>query len=258
MIYGYDLALYEEFGVKVGIHLNPSIHLHTLLTGSSGSGKSYALMYLIGTLLQSTKTVFYICDYKSSKEFNFLRNYKYFYQGEDCYQGIMDYHTRLNQALKKGNEEHHILIVDEYPSMLCHLETKDRTDKTHLSKDILSAISTILMTGRGVGGGFGLWVVTQRADSSWFPAGSRDSFMLIICAGRVSREQQQMLFSREDISDRVYQRGQGVLLADGEPLRDVIFPTIKDLTSWKAHIMGLLYKNIGQALTLPSTIDKGK
>lgn len=253
MIYGYDLALYEEFGVKVGIHLAPS--LHTLLTGSSGNGKSYALMYLIGTLLQSTKTVFYICDYKSSKEFSFLRNYKHFYQGEDCYRGIMNYHSRFNQALKEGSGERHILIVDEYPSMLSHYEARDRTDKTHQAKDILSAISTILMMGRGVG--FGLWVVTQRADSSWFSAGSRDNFMLIICVGRVSREQQQMLFSGEDISDRVYQPGQGVLLADGEPLRDVIFPTIKDLTSWKAHIMGLLYKNIGQVLTLPSTIDKG-
>jgi energy-coupling factor transporter ATP-binding protein EcfA2 len=256
LIYGYDLALYEEFGVKVGINLNPAIHLHTLLTGSSGSGKSYALMYLIGTLLQSLQTVFYICDFKSSKEFSFLRKYKHFYQGEDCYQGILDYHARFNQALKEGGGERHIMVVDEYPSMLSHFETRDRTDKTHQAKDILSAISAILMMGRGVG--FGLWIVTQRADSSWFPAGSRDNFMLIICVGRVSREQQHMLFSGEDIPDRVYQPGQGVLLADGEPLREVIFPTIKDLINWKSYIMGLLYKNIGQALTLPSAMDKEK
>lgn len=256
MIYGYDLALYEEFGVKVGINLDPAIYLHTLLTGSSGSGKSYALMYLMGNLLQTTKTVLYICDFKSSKEFRFLRKYNHFYQGEDCYRGIMDYHARFNQALKEGSEERHILIVDEYPSMLSHLETKDRADKTHQSKDILSAISTILMMGRGIG--FGLWIVTQRADSSWISAGSRDNFMLIISTGRVSREQQVMIFSREDIPDRIYQPGQGLLLADGQPLREVIFPIIKDLISWKSHIMGLLYKNIGQALTLPSTIDKEK
>ena len=48
-------------------------HCHALITGSSGSGKSNALMYLLGCLLQdSPETDVYFCDFKNSEDFAFL------------------------------------------------------------------------------------------------------------------------------------------------------------------------------------------
>ena len=67
--------------------------------------------------------------------------------------------------------------------------------------------------------------------------------MLIIALGRLSREQGIMLFSGEDIPDRIYKPGQGLLLADGQALREVIFPMIRDTRDWKHHILLILSRN---------------
>lgn len=242
MIYGYDLALYEEFGVRVRINLNENIYSNALITGSSGSGKSLSVLYLIGSLLQSApETIVFICDFKNSNEFNFLSSYEYYYQGENCYQGIMEYYSRFVETRKEGINKRHVIVVDEYPALLIHMETMDKLNKTHQAKDILSAISSLLMMGRGVG--YGVFVTTQRADSSWFSSGSRQNFMVICVLGRLYREEQLMLMSGEIIPDRIYQPGQGLLLADGQPLREVIFPWIKDLRSWKHQILRVLDKN---------------
>lgn len=245
MIYGYDLALYKEFGVKVGISLSESIYSNALITGSSGSGKSLSVLYLMGSLLHSTpETIVFICDFKNSNDFNFLSSYEYYYQGENCYQGIMEYYSRFVHARKEGINKRYVIVVDEYPAFLIHLETMDKLNKTHQAKDILSAVSSLLMMGRGVG--FGLWVVTQRADSSWFSSGSRQNFMIICVLGRLYREEQLMLMSGEIIPDRIYQPGQGLLLADGQSLREVTFPWIKDLRSWKRQILRILHTNSRQ------------
>ena len=67
--------------------------------------------------------------------------------------------------------------------------------------------------------------------------------MLTIALGRLSREQRIMLFSGEDIPDRIYKPGQGLLLADGEELREVAFPLIRDTRDWKRHILLILSRN---------------
>ena len=242
MKYGYDLAIFEEYGVKVSVNLNLGTHCHALVTGASGCGKSWTLLYLIGSLLHSNpETIIFLCDFKGSQDFDFLHSYKYYYKGTNCYNGIMEYYERFNQAREKCSDgARYILIVDEYPALVSYLEARDKLNKTMQSKVILSAISEILMMGRGTGNGFGFWCVTQRADSSWFNSGSRDNFMLIISLGRLSREQGIMLFSGEEIPDRIYKPGQGLLFADGQALREVAFPLIKNIGDWKRHILSRL------------------
>ena len=61
--------------------------------------------------------------------------------------------------------------------------------------------------------------------------------MVIIGLGRMSKEQRGMLFSSEEIPERIYKRGEGILLADGSPLIEVKFPFIKDIDDWKRHIL---------------------
>ena len=171
MNYGYDLELLREFHTKVSINLDPYTHCHALITGSSGSGKSQTLLYLIGSLLRSNPdTIIFVCDFKSSYDFSFLRSYEHYYGGIDCYQGIMDYYNRFSNARQDGSDGlRYVLLIDEYPAFLTYLEVQDKANKTHQAKDILLAVSEILMMGRGLW--FGLWIVTQRGDSAWFPAG---------------------------------------------------------------------------------------
>ena len=67
--------------------------------------------------------------------------------------------------------------------------------------------------------------------------------MILVSLCRLSKEQNLMLFSGEDIPNRIYKPGQGLLLADGQALREVAFPLIKDVRDWKRHILLALSRN---------------
>lgn len=213
---------------------------HLLLTGASGSGKSYALMYLLGCLLQdSSETDVYFCDFKNSEDFAFLKGYPHYYSGNDCYEGVMAYYESFCNARTAGKTtRRHTLIFDEYPACINYLTTKDKQDKTKKAGDILGAVAEILMLGRGIG--YGVWIVTQRADASLFANGARDNFMVMLGLGRMSKEQKSMIFSGEELPDKIYHQGEGCLLADGYPLYEVAYPRIRNMVDWKKHIREIL------------------
>lgn len=241
MIWGYKSNSPQYHPRQIAFDI--SSHCHALITGSSGSGKSYALLYLTGNLLKANPdTLVYFLDFKNSTDFEFLSGYKYYYSGNDCYQGILDYYTRFRDARQKGrNTRRYLLIFDEYPAFINYLTVKDKIEKSKNCNNALSAISEILMLGRGIN--FGIWIVTQRADSSLFSNGARDNFMIILGLGRMSKEQKGMIFAGEDIPDKIYHPGEGILLADGYPLQEVTFPKICNIVNWKKHIKELLLRS---------------
>ena len=136
-----------------------------------------------------------------------------------------------------------MLICDEYPSLVNYLQGKDKANKTKYASEVLSAISELLCLGRGIQ--FYTWIVTQRADNSLFANGARDNFMVVIGLGRLSKEQKGMLFSGEELPERIYKKGEGILLADGYPLREVKFPFIRNIDDWKKHIHAILQPHSG-------------
>ena len=234
------MGVYQDTGLKIPIKHNIETHCHLLLTGSSGSGKSYALLYLLGSVLKSCGDLeLYFCDFKNSQDFSFLEGHSHYYGGNDCYSGIMEFYKKFCDARENRDfSRKHLLICDEYPAFINNLQIKDKLNKTKFANDILSAISEILCLGRGIN--FYTWIVTQRADNTLFSNGCRDNFMVIIGLGRMSKEQRGMLFSGEEIPERIYKRGEGILLADGSPLLEVKFPLIKDVANWKRHILAIL------------------
>lgn len=232
------MGVYQDTGLKIPIKHNIKSHCHLLLTGSSGSGKSYALLYLLGSVLKSHKDIeLYFCDFKNSQDFSFLEGHSHYYGGNDCYEGIMEFYSKFCDTREKRDfSRKHLLICDEYPAFINYLQMLSKKDRaTNKVSDILSAISEILCLGRGIQ--FYTWIVTQRADNTLFSNGCRDNFMVIIGLGRMSKEQRGMLFSGEEIPERIYKRGEGILLADGSPLVEVKFPLIKDVANWKRHIL---------------------
>lgn len=222
------------------INLNIENYCHALVTGGSGSGKSYALLYLLGTLLQDTPDIeLYFCDFKNSKDFAFLSEYSHYYTGDTCYQGLMNYYKNFCKTREAGIEnKRHLLIFDEYPAFINYTSAKDKYDKTKKASDVLNAISEILMLGRGIA--YGIFIITQRADSTLFVNGARDNFMVVIGLGRMSKEQKGMVFSGEEIPNRIYHCGEGILLADGYPLQEIAFPRIRNIVDWKRHIKEIL------------------
>lgn len=242
MTFGYELEAFSRYGLTIPIKLGLASHCHALITGSSGSGKSQALLFLIGKLLQAFPGIsIYLCDFKNSKDFSFLEGYAHYYAGQDCYAGVMDYyqkfsHVRTDRALQ--GRTRHVLIFDEYPAFVSYLQMKDKANKTKLANDVLGAVAEILMLGRGIG--FGCWIVTQRPDSALFSNGARDNFMALCALSNLSKEQKSMIFPGQEIPDLVFQAGEGMLLADGRKIMPVKYPLIENDADWKQHILDIL------------------
>ena len=240
MIYGYNMGIFTETGLKIPVQLDLSEHCNLLLTGCSGSGKSYALLYLLGSVLKSNEDIeIFFCDFKNSYDFSFLEDYPHYYSGDNCYDGITEYYRVFCSARQQREfTKKHLLICDEYPALVNYLQGQDKLNKTKYASEVLSAISELLCLGRGIQ--FYTWIVTQRADNTLFANGARDNFMVVIGLGRLSKEQKSMLFSGEELPERIYKKGEGVLLADGHPLLEVKFPLIKNVDDWKRHILSIL------------------
>ena len=247
MVWAYDRDTAYNFQMKLPVESELDSHVHLLLTGSSGSGKSVALLFLLGKKLQADPdTCVYVCDFKNSADFRFLakKNYPYFFAGDDCFRGIMQFHERFNEARQSGETGRRFLLgFDEYPAFISRLQMQDKQEKTKKAAEVLNMVSEILMLGRGIG--YGVWIVTQRADASLFSGGSRDNFMVLLALGRLSREQKGMLFSGEELPDRVYQPGEGVILLDGREVEEVKIPWITDVPGWKRQIVCTLREHFG-------------
>ena len=240
MIWGYDLQIFAEYGLENPVEIPIESHCHALITGASGSGKSKTLSTLLGSALKSDpKIELTFCDFKNSDDFRYLRNFKQFYAGENCYTGVSEFYNKFCTIRESGQpERRRLLIIDEYPAFISFLQTRDKSNKTKEANDILSIVSEILMLGRGLN--IGIWIVTQRADSSWFQSGSRDNFMICCALGNISKEQRTMLFAGEELPERIYKAGEGILHADGKELMEVKFPKIIDTDDWKKHILEIL------------------
>lgn len=247
MVWAYDRATAYDFQMKLPVESGIDSHPHALLTGSSGSGKSVALLFLLGKRLQADPdTCVYVCDFKNSSDFRFLAksNYPYYFAGDDCVRGVKKFYERFNAARQSGETVRRFLLVfDEYPAFISRLQMQDKQEKTKKAGEVLNMVSEILMLGRGIG--FGVWIVTQRADASLFSGGSRDNFMVLLALGRLSREQKGMLFSGEELPDRVYQPGEGVILLDGREVEEVKIPWITDVPGWKRQIVCTLREHFG-------------
>lgn len=245
MVFGYDLEAFLRYGLAMPIKLDIASHCHALITGSSGSGKSQALLFLIAKLLQVYfDIVLYVLDFKNSEDFSFLKGYAHYYAGDDCYSGVMEYYARFSEARKSGKSDRRFLLIfDEYPAYISYALGKDKREKTKLTNDVLGAISEILMLGRGTGCGFGFWIVTQRADSTLFSNGARDNFMAVCALGNLSKEQKNMVFPGQEIPDRVFHAGEGTLLANGKKIMSVKYPLIENDAEWKQHILDILMEN---------------
>lgn len=247
MVWAYDRDTAYDVQMKLPVESSIDSHPHALLTGSSGSGKSVALLFLLGKRLQADPdTCIYVCDFKNSADFRFLAksSYPYYFAGDDSFRGITKFYERFNAARQSGETGRRFLLVfDEYPAFISRLQMQDKQEKTKKAGEVLNMVSEILMLGRGIG--FGVWIVTQRADASLFSGGSRDNFMVLLALGRLSREQKGMLFSGEELPDRVYQPGEGVILLDGREVKEVKIPWITDMLGWKKQIVCTLREHFG-------------
>lgn len=237
MYIGYDLELWKRYGVRQNISMEIRSHPGLLLTGSSGSGKSYALKYLIHNLLISGQSDLTFCNFKKSEDFRFLHSMKSYYTYLDCAKGVDDFYNNFKKLQDKEDAftgRYHILIFDEFPAFILSTAMQDKK----LAERYKAMISELLMLGRSYG--FGVWLVMQRPDNAFFANGARDNFHTTISLGNLSKESKSMLYSGEELPDTIYKVGEGICWIDGMGLRQIKYPKIQNLQKLESMILNRL------------------
>lgn len=220
----YQKNVWDKYHEKLAVRIDPLKNPSFLISGSSGSGKSYAVKWMMRNLLAEQKLDLYFCNYKDSCDFEFLKSYEKYYTGRDCEEGFLKFYSRfleIQQEEKENISHMTILIFDEFPAFILRAQNEDKK----LADKYLRMMADVLMFFRSYKGG--CWVICQRADSGYFASGSRENFhnRLLLTRGRPSRESLQMLgFSKEDLADEEYKVGEGICYVDGQGLFQIKYP----------------------------------
>ncbi len=115
-----------------------------LLCGGTGSGKSYGLLNLLGVRIKEGNVAITFCDFKNSEDFRFLDFYRNYYSGDEAYDGIKQYYEAFTISRQNGiSSEQQLLIIDEYPALLIHMQDQDRVYKTKKANEIIAIISEL-------------------------------------------------------------------------------------------------------------------
>lgn len=165
---------------------------HAIISGGTGSGKSYLLMYLLLQFELMNGEVLVI-DPKMSD----LMQFKNYYAGnmigsssDEIIRRLRDINKELEkrqlQKLNGNNDNKPFFIVfDEFPAFLSSLQRKEK-------KEVESILSQIILKGRSLR--VFLVIAMQRADASTLSAQLRDQFGLRIALSRTSQTGLTMIF----------------------------------------------------------------
>ena len=219
---GEDLKLFYKYNKWFHIPLTLTTHPHLLLTGASGSGKSYALKLLIYQLLKENAMIKF-CNFKNSEDFKIMDGYQNYFTYMTCANGIKQFCNQFHSCMQANLEYDgymRILIFDEYPAFILSEATKNK----EYSEQYKRMLSEVLMLGRSYG--FGVWLVMQRPDSILLANGARDNFQTTISLGNISKEAKSMLYAGESLPNTIYKIGEGICSIDGEEIREIKYPSL--------------------------------
>lgn len=230
LVLGYDLDKWYGYGVKtpISIDISPKNNSHILVSGMSGSGKSYFENALFAKLVISNPSgEFHFADYKGDDNFAYLRNCPRYYFYKDTLKALDVVYSRL-KARQSGEDKtrHPIsLIWDEYMANILDLINEDKK----FAAVVMNRVSEILLLGRSL---FVRQVaVLQRPDSLAFPVGSRLNYGVVVVLGAAIRSIYEMLIPdfMEQVKGRRFDRGEGIVLLQGSELRFIKIPMVKDV-----------------------------
>ncbi len=184
---------------------------HALIAGGTGGGKTYFLLTIIETLLQ-TNAVLFILDPKNADLADLGTAMPNVYHTKEeminCVNSFYDGMVSRSEEMKqhsnyKTGENYaylglapHFLIFDEYVAFFEMLGAKE-------SMNLLSQLKKIVMLGRQAG--YFLIVACQRPDAKYFRDGIRDNFNFRVGLGRMSELGYGMLFG-SDVKKKFFQK----------------------------------------------------
>lgn len=230
---GYLKEIYENSGALVAAAIRSEGS--TLLSGSTGTGKTTLLWYLLyeySIALGATLDID-ICDYKY--EYTALYGCtRYHYEVGDIIATI----DRFYQSFQETRDKHdsniqHILVIDEYMSFISYLDAMSKMDKSYKEayQRVSMEISTILAMGRTLKYCI-ISVVQQASAKLWGSSAERENYINKISMGTLSAIAAREMFDNADTSDIDFKKpmpiGCGYLAVQGsgEPIKEIIVPRI--------------------------------
>ncbi|EQA3584224.1 TPA: DUF87 domain-containing protein [Enterococcus faecalis] len=176
---------------------------HMLIAGGTGGGKTYFILTIIETLLQTNATI-YVLDPKNADlaDLETVMPNVYYKKEDmiDCLNQFYDEMMLRNENMKlidgyKTGKNYaylnlpaHFLVFDEYTSFM-EMIGRD-------SIEVMSKLKQIVMLGRQ--SGFFLILACQRPDAKYLGDGIRDNFNFRVALGRMSELGYNMMFGEND------------------------------------------------------------
>ena len=117
------------------------------------------------------------------------------------------------------------LIWDEYIANILSLLSTDKKK----AETVMRKVSELLMLGRSLN--VRLVCSCQRPDAAAFPTGSRLNYGVIIIVGAAIKSIYEMLIPKEyieQIGNRQFKVGEGVVLLQGAKMHFIKVPIVKD------------------------------
>ena len=212
-------ALSQGFVLPLKVNCKNTPHI--LLCGSTGSGKTYALKYILKQLSISDSLI-YLCDYKGI-DFVAMQECDRYYKHQDVSEGLKTVFNLLQERMENPTLDNQpcFLVFDEWSGFLASTPKKQQ-------EEFKQQLASILMLGRGAS--IFLLLAMQRCDTTNFLSGARDNFGVVIGLGRLSKESARMMFPDEADLIEAKPRGQGYLRVDGQPMIEIIIPKIRDMS----------------------------
>lgn len=168
---------------------------HGLISGGTGSGKSYLLLYLLHQFeLMNAETI--VIDPKMSDLMEYRQYLKHGVKGESTEEILVTLRqvhqeliVRQKRKLETGQiERPFFLLFDEYPAFLASLDRKEKAEVEQILKQII-------LKGRALR--VFVIIAMQRADASILAAEVRDQFGLRIALSRTSADGLTMIFGEQ-------------------------------------------------------------
>lgn len=229
LVLGFDLDKWKNYGLKepITVDISPDTNSHVLLSGMSGSGKSYAEHQLFTRLARAEEDGEYLfADYKGEDTFSYLKGCPRFFPYKAAFAAIDAVHARLiaRQSGKDTSRNPVTLVWDEYMAATLNLISEDKKAATIT----MNKVAEILQLGRSLA--VRLVVACQRPDALAFPAGARLNYGVICVVGAAVRSIYEMLLPDhiEQTEGRHFGRGEGVVLLQGSELRFIKVPTVRN------------------------------
>lgn len=245
LVLGYDYDKWYGYGLKEPIitDISTKTNSHTLLCGMSGSGKSYATNILFAKICIAgeMENIVYFADFKQDDQFEYLRECPRYYPYNKSVEALETVYEILHkrQSGEDTSRKPVTLIWDEYMANILALQSIEKKK----AEEVMRKVSEILMLGRSLA--VRLVISCQRPDASAFPSGSRLNYGIIVIVGAPIRSIYEMLIPKEyidEIGDREFGVGEGVILLQGARLRFVKIPMVRDMEKMKTICMEALTK----------------